>query len=127
MKLQDLRAKGAFVKAGTVRKEVEWTHFDEESQEMVTDKFSVHVRRHSFGTISRAMANSSEDRSQTATLIAETIVFGDDANEVMSPADAFQLDPGLATVLIKAINEVNGLSERVPAKNSQPSTSSGTN
>lgn len=125
MRLKELRAKGAFITAGPISKEIEWSHFDEAAQAVVTDKFTVHVRRHSFGTISRALANG-EDRATAASLIAESILLGDKADEVLSPADAFNLDPGLATAFIKAINEVNGLAERVGAKNSPPLTNSGT-
>lgn len=122
MKLKDLRAKGAFVKTGLVTKTIDWTHTDEETGETVTDTFTVQVKRQSFGVLSRALAGGIE--GAPAALISECIVLGD--NEVLSPADAFNLHPDLATLLVRAVNEVNVPQGKADAKNSLPPMSSGT-
>lgn len=105
MDLASLKARGGIVAVAPIPKEVEWTHPDPETGEKVTDKFTVHVLRHSYGATERLML-AEGDKSKGALLISQCIRFSD-GNEVMSYEDAFLLDPGLAAVLMKAINAVN--------------------
>lgn len=120
MDLASLKARGGIVAAAPQPKEVEWTHTDLETGEKVTDKFIVHVLRHSYGAMERLMLDQG-DKSKGAMLISECMRFGEGGKEVMSYEDAYQLDPGLATVLMKALNEAN------EPKNSPPPMKSGTN
>ena len=112
MNLADLKAKGAFVPMAPVAKEVTWKHFDATGAE-VEDKFTVYVKRQSFGAIESIWA-SSKDRSQSATYLSQSIRLGEKGKDVMTYDDAFQLDPGLAAVLIAAVNEVNGTGRTEP-------------
>lgn len=119
MDLAALKARGGVISAAPIPKEVEWTHTDLESGETVTDKFTVHVIRHAYGAIER-MTLAANDKSKGALLISHCMRFGDGTEE-MAYEDAVQLDPGLAAVFMRAINEVN------EPKNSRPKTKSGAN
>ena len=109
MDLKQLREKGGIVPQTPVKHEVSWTHTAEDGSE-VTDTFTVHVRKHSFGTIERMFAADPKDpeRSRAAAFISESIMLGDDGSERITYEDAFQLDAGLAKVLMDAISTVNG-------------------
>lgn len=120
MDLAALKARGGLISAAPVPKDVEWTHADPETGEKVTDKFTVHILRHSYGAMERMVLGEGE-RSKGALLVSSCVRFGADGEEAMSYEEAYQLDPGLAAVLMKAINEVNA------AKNSPPPMKSGTN
>lgn len=114
MKLQDLKDKGGFVPQAPIPMEVTWTRTVDGSE--VSDTFTIHVLRQSFGTIERLLLTDSKDpdRSQSARFIAETIRLGDKGKEVISYADAYALEPSLAGVFLKAINEVNGTARAEP-------------
>lgn len=103
MNLTDLKARGAIVSAAPVTREVTWEHDDPTTGEKVTDKFTVEILRHSYGTMER-LYMIGEDRSKGAAMIAECVRFG---GEAMSYEDAYQLHPGLATALLTAITEAN--------------------
>jgi hypothetical protein len=108
MNLKELRERGGIVPSAPVKHEVTWTRLAEDgTEDSVT--FTVHVRKHSFGMIERLFANDGKhpDRSRAATFISESILLGDDGSERISYEDAFQLDAGLARVLVDAINTVN--------------------
>lgn len=108
MDLKQLRARGAFVKAPPVPTEVTWVHEDEESGETMTDTFTVYVRRMSVGWMDRVLRPGTDpDRSRTALLISEAILFGEDGKERMRYEDAYELNYGLATALLTAFNNVN--------------------
>lgn len=109
MDLRELKAKGGFVSAEPVPKEVEWTHADPETGELVTDKFTVHIVKQSFGAVEK-IALGDDHRSRSATFIAECIRLGD-GSERMTYEDAYSLDPGLANVLFEAIKKVNRIGE----------------
>jgi hypothetical protein len=108
MNLTELRERGGIVPSAPVKHEVSWTHLV--ADEEVTDTFTVHVVKHSFGTIERLFAVDGKDpeRSRAAAFISESIRLGDDGSEQISYEDAFQLDAGLAKVLMDAISAVNG-------------------
>lgn len=118
MDLKQLKQRGAFVPVAPVARQVEWTHIDPDTGEEVTDQFTVHIRRRSYGSIERIMAASmaDEDRSRSAMFISDSILLGDGGKERISYEDAYQLEPSLAAVLVEAINEVNGLSRTEPKK-----------
>lgn len=103
MDLRELKAKGGFVSAEPVAQEVTWKHSDEDGDH--EDKFDVYVVRQSFGAIEKLFTGSDE-RSRSASFIAQCIRLGD-KKEAMSYDDAYMLDPGLASVLVEAINKVN--------------------
>jgi hypothetical protein len=100
MDLRELKAKGGFVSAEPVPVEVTWKHGKD------TDTFTVHVVKQSFGAM-EGMFEAATDRSRAATFIAACIRLGD-GKERMSYDDAYALDPSLATVMVEAINKVNG-------------------
>lgn len=121
MLLKDLIDKGGFVSAEPVKKLVEWTR--EDGGEIVTDKFSVWVLRQSFGNIEKLWTGP-DDQSHSALMISECIRFGEKAEERMTYEQAYQLHPGLATVLMVAFNEVN---RPTRPKKSRPPKKSGAN
>jgi hypothetical protein len=123
MKLHELKQKGAIVDMAMVKKDVEWVHKDDASGEKVTDKFSVFVIRTPFGVIESIMQNKEDGFSRSAALIAQCVRFGDEGEESMEYAEAFQLQPSLATALLEVVNAVN----RGEIKNSKPTPSDGTN
>lgn len=100
MKLKDLKAAGGFVPAEPVTVSVTW---ERAGKDPVT--FDVAVKRHSFGTIERLFADSDDERSRSAAYIAASILL---EGVPMKYEDAYQLEPSLAGVLIRAINQVNG-------------------
>lgn len=113
MDLKQLKARGAFVPKAPIPCEVEWTHADPETGEEVTDKFTVYVKKQSFGSIERLFMGE-DDRSKSAAFIAQCIRLGDGGKDEMTYEDAFQLDAGLAAALVKAINEVNSTGKAEP-------------
>src|ERR1700743_3594387 len=119
MKLHELKQKGAMVDMAMVKKDVEWTHKDDATGEMITENFSVFVIRTPFGIIENIMQNKDADFSKSAALIAHCVRFGDEGEESMEYAEAFQLQTGLATALLEKVNEVN----RGETKNSKPTPS----
>ena len=108
MDLNQLRERGAFVSQSPVEHEVSWTH-DQDGQ-AITDTFTVHVVKHSAGTVERLRmkAQAEKDLLWGPLLISETIRLGDDGSERLTYQDAQALDTSLARVLMDAINTVNG-------------------
>jgi hypothetical protein len=109
MNLKELRERGGIVPSAPVKHEVTWTKTaDDGSPDPVT--FTVYVRKHSFGTIERLFATDGKDpeRSRAAAFISESIMLGEDGSERITYEDAYQLDAGLAKVLMDAISAVNG-------------------
>lgn len=108
MDLKKLRESGGFVPSTPVAREISWTHVGPNGDE-VTDTFTVHVKKLSFGLIERLYAVDDKDpeRSRMAGFISESVTLGDKGKERISYEDAFQLDPGLAQVLMDAIGAVN--------------------
>ena len=110
MDLRQLEEKGGFVPSAPIVKEVSWTHTPPGATEEVTDTFTVHVKKLSFGAIEQLLSpdNKQSERAKMSAFIATTIMLGDDGKQAFPFAKAFQLDPGLANALMTAINEVNG-------------------
>lgn len=108
MNLAELQARGAFVSARPVERTLTWVHAAPDSLEEVTDTFVVKIKRHSFGVLSDLIESGSGNRSRSALLIASSIILGtDEAPETLTYDQAYLLDPSLAALFIKAINEVN--------------------
>lgn len=103
MDLKQLKAKGGIVSSALVPKEVTWKHTDEEGEH--EDTFTIHVRKASFGTMEKLFVGN-DDQSKSAALISQSVLF-DGGKEQISYEDAYQLDPSLAAVFMKAVNEVN--------------------
>jgi hypothetical protein len=114
MDLKTLRDKGGIVSPDPVKREVSWTHSADDGGE-VTDTFTVHIVRHSFGTIERLfMDKGGADNSQAARFISQSVLLGDDGSEPIPYDMAYQLAPELARVLMEAISEVNGTGNAAP-------------
>lgn len=112
MKLADLMEAGGFVSETPVKKEITWKHTVDGAE--IEHKFDILVRKQSFGAI-EVIYGSDADRSKMAKYIAESIC--DEKGKAVIPYDkAVLLDPGLGTLFVKAINEVNGVG-KAEAKN----------
>ena len=112
MKFSDLMEAGAFVSETPVKKQITWKH--EVAGAEVEHTFDVFIRKQSFGAIEVIYGNET-DRSKMSKYISESIC-DEKGKEVIPYAKAMQLDPGLGTLFVKAINEVNGLG-KADAKN----------
>ena len=64
MKLAALKAAGGFVPSAPVACEVEWKRGDESLS------FTIHVKRHSFGTIEQLLSEKNDEKSRSAAYIA---------------------------------------------------------
>ncbi|MBI6684549.1 phage tail assembly chaperone family protein, TAC [Pseudomonas viridiflava] len=106
MNLAELKKKGAVVVETLVKKEVQWTHSDPKGKK-VTDKFTVHVRRHTYGKMEVLFASDDPEKSRNASYLSETILLGPKGDEPLPYEDAMNLDPELGWALMKAVNEVN--------------------
>ncbi|MCJ2370153.1 phage tail assembly chaperone family protein, TAC [Pseudomonas syringae pv. syringae] len=106
MNLAELKKKGAIVAETLVKKEVQWTHSDSKGKN-VTDKFTVHVRRHTYGKMEVLFAGDDAEKSRNASYLAATILLGQNGDEPLPYDDAMNLDPELGFALMKAVNEVN--------------------
>jgi hypothetical protein len=114
MNINDLKAKGGFVPLAPIKKEVTWTRMNDAGEE-ISDTFDIYVKRQSFGTI-EAIWSGEKDRSKSADYISQSIRLGPGGKETLTYDEAYQLDTGLATAFIVAINEVNGTGD-AKAKN----------
>jgi hypothetical protein len=112
MKLSDLMEAGGFVSETPVKKQVTWKHAVDGQE--VEHTFDVFVRKQSFGAIEVIYGNET-DRSKMAKYIAESIC-DEKGNAIIPYEKAVLLDPGLGTLFVKTINEVNGLG-KAEAKN----------
>jgi hypothetical protein len=108
MNLKQLKAKGGIVDGQPVKKEVSWTHQDSKTGKDVTDTFTLHIRRQSFGVIERLFAQGESDQSRNASYIAASVALGSEGTEALSYDDAYSLEPSLGFLILNAVNEVNG-------------------
>ena len=117
MDLKQLRERGGFAPTAPVEHSISWTHPDENGEE-VTDMFTVHVVKHSAGSVERLRAAAGKDPELlwSPLFISESIRLGDGGWERLTYDDAFRLKPALARLLIDAINAVNSMGE-TSAKN----------
>ncbi|KPC32525.1 Uncharacterized protein ABJ99_4548 [Pseudomonas syringae pv. cilantro] len=106
MNLAELKKKGGVVADILVKKEVEWKHLDAKGKE-VTDKFKVHVRRHTFGNMEGMFSGGEAAKSQNARYLSLSIMLGEEGTEELPFSDAVNLDPALGFALMTAVNEVN--------------------
>lgn len=112
MNLTELMKAGGFVSEVPVKKEIVWKRKTDDGVESETT-FDVFVRRQSFGAIEAIYGNEA-DRSKMARYICESIRLGDKGVDEIPYEKAVMLDPGLGTLLVKAINEVNGIGSDAP-------------
>ncbi|WP_421547950.1 phage tail assembly chaperone family protein, TAC [Pseudomonas sp. QD4] len=108
MNLKQLKAKGGIVDGQAVKKEVSWTHPDSKTGKEVTDTFTLHIRRQSFGVIERLFAQGESESSRNASFIAASVALGAEGAESLSYDDAYNLEPSLGFLILNAVNEVNG-------------------
>ena len=111
MNLKELMAKGGFVDVAPVSKEITWDRTVDGVP--LTDTFTVFIKKQSFGAIEAIYGNET-DKSKMSKYISETVRLGAEGTEEITYEQAMQLDPGLGTLLIKAINEVNGAGRTEP-------------
>lgn len=126
MNLEQLKAKGGVVADALVPKKVDWKHVDHSGKE-VTEKFTVHVRRHAFGVMEAMFAGGEAESYKNARYLAASILLGKDGDEPLPYEDAVNLDSGLGLVLLNVVNEVNNppvKKKSPPPKNSSTSSSS---
>jgi hypothetical protein len=121
MKLADLKKKGGVITDAFVKKEVVWIRRDpdapapvkpKDKPKMLTDKFTIHVRRHAFGVMEAMFTPGEEEKYRNARYLSASVFLGPDGEEDLPYEDAVNLDPGLGVLLLTAVNEVNS-----PAKN----------
>ena len=108
MNLKQLKAKGGIVDAQPVKKDISWTHLDSKTGKQVTDTFTLHIRRQSFGVIERLFSQDESAQSRNASYLAASVSLGAEGDEALSYDDAFGLEPSLGFVILNAVNEVNG-------------------
>jgi len=115
MNLDQLKQRGGVVPSAPIPHEVTWSHTTPEG-EQVDDTFTIHVRRRSYGEVERGLVVDGDDpeKSRGAALISQCVFFGEGGVESISYTDAYQLDPSLAAVLMKAIKDVNGFGRTEP-------------
>ncbi|WP_122559707.1 phage tail assembly chaperone family protein, TAC [Pseudomonas viridiflava] len=106
MNLAELKKKGGVVAEVLVKKEVKWTHTDSKGAD-VTDKFTVHVRRHTFGKMEGMFTGDEAEKSKNASYLSASVMLGAKGDEPLPFDDAMNLDPGLGWALMTAVNEVN--------------------
>lgn len=102
MKFEDLKNAGALVPTDGERKTVTWKN--PHTKEEFT--FDIFVKRRSYGSVERIYIDDS-GKAKGALTISECVLIGE-AAEPISYEDAFNLEPSLASVFMKAIGEVNG-------------------
>ncbi|MGE8150892.1 phage tail assembly chaperone family protein, TAC [Pseudomonas vancouverensis] len=116
MNLKQLKTKGGIVDGEPIRKEVSWTHQDGKSGKEVTDTFTLHIRRQSFGVIERLFTQGESTQSRNASYLAACVSLGAEGAEALCYEDAYNLEPSLGFLMLNAVNEVNGTGG-VAAKN----------
>lgn len=102
MNLKELVKAGGFVSTETVEKEVEWEGH----------KFVAHIRKISFGDY-ESLSRVSDDGSRSAKLLSQSL-FLPDEKRLMTYEEAYQLKPGLAAVLMKAVTDAAGFGDPKP-------------
>lgn len=105
MNIKELKARGAFVAAQPVLKNVTWQPPDGDAV-----NFDIFIKRLSFGTVERVFLTEEADKSQSANYIAQAVMLGDEKGKPVSISyqDAYDMEPSFARVLLEAINEVIG-------------------
>lgn len=120
MDLAALQARGGFVPAAPTPKAIKWEHDDPETGEKVTDEFTIHIARLSYAAMERLALENAADRSRGALMISACVRLGPEGSETIPYDAAARLDPELAALFIRAVNEAND------RKNSRPPMKSGT-
>ena len=111
MRLKDLVENGGFVSDEPVRKSVKWKN-PKTKQEV---EFDVLIRRSSYADVEMRLL-APDDKSKSAMTISQSVILGD-TGEPISYEQAARIEPGLAKVLLVAIQEVNRADAEEAAKN----------
>lgn len=106
MNLEQLKKKGGVIADALVPKEVAWKHVDKNGK-AVTDKFTVHIRRHAFGVMEAMFAGGEAERFKTARYLSASVMLGEGGTEELPFEDAVNLDPSLGMALFNAVKAVN--------------------
>ena len=123
MDLNQLKSRGGVYTAPPVPKEIVWTHADPETGEDVTDTFTIHVRRLPYGDVERMIKALQEGRSQTAEMISAAVRLGENGKETIDYDTALLLDPALAGLFAKAVEEVNTRQKKASTTETDSGTS----
>lgn len=107
MDLKELKQMGGIVSPEPVAKEVTWKRKGDDGK-TETLKFKIHVVRYTFADAEKMseLANV-EGQSRAAHFISTMLRLGENAEERISYEDAKLLHPGLASVFVEAITQVN--------------------
>lgn len=105
--LKELQAKGGFVSAVPVVKNIKWKGTDPGTGEKIDYDADIHIRRLSVGDHEALFLGVDDGKSRTAKLISTAVTLGKEGKEKLSFEQAYQLDPGLAGAMLEAFNEVN--------------------
>lgn len=106
MNLQELEAAGAFVSDALEKREIVWKRKDK-SGKAQTSNFNVYIRPQAFGTLEMVHKGGEFD-SKMALYVSRNIL--DENGAPTIPYEkALVLAPSLGTLLLEAINEVNGV------------------
>lgn len=109
MILDELEAAGAFVSDALEKKEITWERVGKDGKS-VSSTFSVYIRPQAFGTLEAV--HKGEFDSRMALYVSRSIL--DENGNPSIPYDkAVVLNPALGTLLLTAINEVNGIGAAV--------------
>ena len=117
--LSQLRTAGGILSREPVKVTGTWKHNGPDGEE-IEDTFEIGVVKVSFGDM--ADLYKEKDREQLAVSLSKSVMFANDKGklELISYDDAYRLDPGLGTVILELVRQVNG-GDR---KNSTPPTNS---
>lgn len=104
--LKELQAKGGFVSAVPVVKNIKWKGIDPATGEKVDYDADIHVKRLPVGD-HETIFLSEDGRSRTAKVISTAVTLGKEGKEKLTFEQAYQMDPALAGAMLDAYNEVN--------------------
>lgn len=105
MILEELEAAGAFVSDALEKKEITWVRNDKEGKS-ISSTFHVYIRPQAFGTLESV--HKGEFDSRMALYVSRSIL-DEHGNPSIPYEKAVVLNPALGTLLLTAINEVNGI------------------
>lgn len=107
MDINDLKESGGLVSDELVPREVEWTHAVDGAER--TDKFSIFVKKASFGFVERVMTGDAGQ--QTIEFIRECVRLGEEGEQKLTKENVESLDPSLALLFVNEVREVNGVGD----------------
>lgn len=114
--IEELQQHGGFIDDAPVKKTIKWK--PPGGTQITAD---ILVVRQPYGSIEKVIGGDI-DRSRGAQMISLSVRLGAEGKEQLTYEQAYNLHPGLALVMVNAINEVH----QAP-KSCRPPISSGTN